>query len=98
MSVFDIVTNDDWYGVFNLGASYSYKWPTVLFVFTMIYLINYLTLGILMAILLDGFSKYINEQEDDVAQHNKEVFADEKMQRLMTADVGIESKEAESSL
>lgn len=61
MSTFDIVTNDDWFGVLILGTTYGYKWPTVLFIFSMIYLINFMTVGIVMAILLDGFSKYINE-------------------------------------
>lgn len=32
-----------------------------------------MTLGIVMAILLDGFSKYINIKEDEVDKHNKEV-------------------------
>jgi hypothetical protein len=61
VSVFDISTQDNWYSVYVLGTTYSNKWATIVFCFTMVLIINYLLKELLMAIILDEFSKYLNE-------------------------------------
>jgi hypothetical protein len=54
----------------------------------MIYFINFMTFGIVLAILLDGFQKYINEEEDDLLQHNQEVHAGaDALQRVHSVDL-----------
>lgn len=65
VSVFDVSTNDDWYGLLILGTTYSSVWQTLVFLMTMIVIINYLTFGLLMAIILDGFNKYLLQIESD---------------------------------
>lgn len=57
MTVFNIITNDDWYGVLVLGTMYSEPWIALAYTFTLIFVINYLIYGLVMAVLLDAFSK-----------------------------------------
>lgn len=65
VSVFDISTNDDWYGLLILGTTHGSPSVTCLYLFIMIYLINYITFGIVLAILLDGFSIYLNQEKSE---------------------------------
>jgi len=60
MSIFNLSTTDGWPGLFELGMHYSSKWATILFIFTTIYLLNFMIFGLVLAIILDGFSKFIN--------------------------------------
>jgi hypothetical protein len=55
------MTNDDWYGLLVLGSEINTSF-TVFYLFTMVYVLNYIIVGLLMAILLDGFSKYMDEE------------------------------------
>lgn len=55
MTVFNIMTNDDWYGVFRLGTEFNIYYA-VIYSYTMVFVLNYFVYGIVMAILLDGFS------------------------------------------
>ncbi|CAD8208793.1 unnamed protein product [Paramecium pentaurelia] len=61
MTVFNIMTNDDWYGVFVLGTGINETFGTV-YSYSMVIILNYLTYGLVLAILLDGFSKYLDRQ------------------------------------
>ncbi|CAD8209125.1 unnamed protein product [Paramecium pentaurelia] len=61
MTVFNIMTNDDWYGVFVLGTGINETFGT-LYSYSMVIVLNYLTYGLVLAILLDGFSKYLDRQ------------------------------------
>ena len=57
LTVLNILTNDDWWGVFNLGILNANRLATFIFIISMIYIINYMTFGFVFAILLDGFTK-----------------------------------------
>ncbi|CAD8125822.1 unnamed protein product [Paramecium sonneborni] len=61
MTVFNIMTNDDWYGVFVLGTGINETFGIV-YSYSMVIVLNYLTYGLVLAILLDGFSKYLDRQ------------------------------------
>lgn len=64
MTVFNIITNDDWYGVLVLGTKYSRPWIAIAYTFTMIFVINYLIYGLVMAVLLDAFSKELFQDDN----------------------------------
>ena len=59
MTVFNIMTNDDWYGVLVLGTGIN-KTFAVVYSYSMVIILNYLTYGLVLAILLDGFGKYLD--------------------------------------
>ncbi|CAK82706.1 unnamed protein product (macronuclear) [Paramecium tetraurelia] len=61
MTVFNIMTNDDWYGVFILGTGINETFAVV-YSYSMVIVLNYLTYGLVLAILLDGFGKYLDRQ------------------------------------
>jgi len=51
---------DDWYSIMILGTTHNTeKWSTILYCISMIYFINYCMYGLLLAIILGGFSKYM---------------------------------------
>jgi hypothetical protein len=64
MTVFNIMTNDDWYGVLVLGTKVNQVFA-FLYSFSMIHFLNYITYGLVMAILLDGFGEYLIEIKKD---------------------------------
>lgn len=53
------MTNDDWYGVLVLGTGIN-KTFAVVYSYSMVIILNYLTYGLVLAILLDGFGKYLD--------------------------------------
>ena len=58
MTIFNIMTNDDWYGVYAIGSQVNLT-AAVIFSFSMVLILNYLTYGLVLAILLDGFGRYL---------------------------------------
>lgn len=60
MTVFNIMTNDDWYGAFVLGTGINQTFAVV-YAYSMVIILNYLTYGLVLAILLDGFGKYLDQ-------------------------------------
>ena len=64
MSAFDISTGDDWYGLLVLGIKNSDEWSTLFFSVSMIFVVNYMTFGLVMAIILDGFSTIVTENNN----------------------------------
>ncbi|CAD8075875.1 unnamed protein product [Paramecium primaurelia] len=64
MTVFNIMTNDDWYGVLALGTQVNQIFAFI-YSFSMIHFLNYITYGLVMAILLDGFGEYLIEIKKD---------------------------------
>lgn len=54
MTVFNIMTNDDWFGVLVLGSEINLVFAMI-YSLSMVFFLNYLTYGLVMAILLDGF-------------------------------------------
>jgi len=59
MTIFNIMTNDDWYGVLVLGTNVNLNFG-VIYSYSMVIILNYLTYGLVLAILLDGFGKYLD--------------------------------------
>lgn len=64
MTVFNIMTNDDWYGVYVIGTGLNMDAATI-YSFSMVIILNYLTYGLVLAILLDGFGKYLDVKDED---------------------------------
>ena len=62
MTIFNILTNDDWYGVYVMGGEINYIFA-VLYSYSMVIFLNYITYGLVLAILLDGFGS-INKEMD----------------------------------
>ncbi|CAD8110423.1 unnamed protein product [Paramecium primaurelia] len=87
MSVFNIMTNDDWYGVLILGTQVNQIFAFI-YSFSMIHFLNYITYGLVMAILLDGFGEYLVEIKKD--QDIK--FEDEKSDK-QDSDSDVEDNE-----
>lgn len=58
MTVFNIMTNDDWYGILALGSEINMVFAFI-YSFSMVHFLNYITYGLVMAILLDGFGEYL---------------------------------------
>ncbi|CAD8181015.1 unnamed protein product [Paramecium pentaurelia] len=71
MTIFNIMTNDDWYGVFVLGTEISTV-AAIIYSYSMVIILNYLTYGLVLAILLDGFGRYLDEK-DEVDQSDKQM-------------------------
>jgi len=68
MSVFVIGTNDDLYGVIRLGSEYASPWTTFLYSTMVLYVLNFMTFGLVIAIILDGFSKYLIDESDEISE------------------------------
>ncbi|CAD8075871.1 unnamed protein product [Paramecium primaurelia] len=67
MTIFNIMTNDDWYGVYVMGGEISYTF-SVIYSYSMVIILNYCTYGLVLAILLDGFGKYLGNQEEEIME------------------------------
>jgi hypothetical protein len=74
MTVFDVSTTDDWYSLFELGVHHSSKWLTIIFVFSTIYFVNFMIFGLVLAIILDGFSKFIHDQDEELESQFNNVY------------------------
>jgi hypothetical protein len=66
-------TNDDWIMSYDLGMAHSAKWATALYFLVIIYVVNYMMFGFIMAILLENFQKFLEEDEGE--QHQNELDA-----------------------
>lgn len=64
MTVFDISTNDDWYGVILLGTSYSNPTLTLIYCIVLLYILNLMTFNLVIAIILDAFQKSVADVEE----------------------------------
>lgn len=65
-STFLIGTNDDWYGVVILGTTFADTWITIIYQTLLLYILNFMTFGLFLAIILDGFAKYLSRDEDEL--------------------------------
>ncbi|CAD8147067.1 unnamed protein product [Paramecium octaurelia] len=70
MTIFNIMTNDDWYGVYVMGSDLNYTFA-VIYSYSMVIILNYLTYGLFMAILLDGFGKYLDQSIENTHVHEE---------------------------
>lgn len=59
------MTNDDWIGVNEMGGNIN-LYPTEVYGIFLFYFLNIITFGLVMAVLLDGFSNYLEEEEDNL--------------------------------
>ncbi|CAD8200926.1 unnamed protein product [Paramecium octaurelia] len=75
MTIFNIMTNDDWYGVYVMGGQLNYTFA-VIYSYSMVIILNYLTYGLFMAVLLDGFGKYLNQSNENAPLFNNEQHAE----------------------
>ncbi|CAK68274.1 unnamed protein product (macronuclear) [Paramecium tetraurelia] len=76
MTIFNIMTNDDWYGVYVMGGSLNYNFALI-YSYSMVIILNYLTYGLVLAIMLDGFGKYLGNEE--------EILKEDEMQNLQNS-------------
>jgi voltage-dependent calcium channel L type alpha-1S len=58
------MTNDDWIGINEMGSQSNITF-TFLYCVSMMYVVNLMTYGLTMAILLDAFGKYLEEEEEN---------------------------------
>ena len=65
MTIFNIMTNDDWYGVYVIGGDINYTF-SIIYSFSLVLILNYLTYGLVIAILLDGFGKYLDKPVEEI--------------------------------
>jgi hypothetical protein len=72
VSVFVVSTTDDWFGLLELGTAHSIKWATIIYCFSLLFIINYVVFGLLMAIILDTFAESLVEAEHDVFKDSEE--------------------------
>ncbi|CAD8122391.1 unnamed protein product [Paramecium sonneborni] len=75
MTIFNIMTNDDWYGVYVMGGNINYVFA-VIYSYSMVIVLNYITYGLVLAILLDGFGaidKEMMEQEDSIEKEEDKI-------------------------
>ncbi|CAD8111921.1 unnamed protein product [Paramecium sonneborni] len=85
MTIFNIMTNDDWYGVYVMGGNINYVFA-VIYSYSMVIVLNYITYGLVLAILLDGFGaidKEMMEQDNSIEKDddkNNEQQEDENSQ------------------
>ncbi|CAK57129.1 unnamed protein product (macronuclear) [Paramecium tetraurelia] len=63
LTVFVRAANEDWFGMVMLGSQYSSKIGTTFFSVISVYVLNLMTIGFILAIVLDSFSSYENETE-----------------------------------
>ncbi|CAK56635.1 unnamed protein product (macronuclear) [Paramecium tetraurelia] len=65
MTIFNIMTNDDWYGVYVIGSDIDFTF-SIIYSFSLVLILNYLTYGLVMAVLLDGFGKYLDQPVEEI--------------------------------
>jgi hypothetical protein len=51
------------YGVVILGTTYSQSWTTIFYTCILVYIVNYMTFGLVIAIIMDGFCNYLMSNE-----------------------------------
>ncbi|CAD8206266.1 unnamed protein product [Paramecium pentaurelia] len=69
LTVFVRAANEDWFGMVMLGSQYSSKIGTMFFSVISVYVLNLMTIGFILAIILDSFSSYENEDENDSGEN-----------------------------
>ncbi|CAD8095967.1 unnamed protein product [Paramecium sonneborni] len=92
MTIFNIMTNDDWYGVYVIGSEINTVAATI-YSFSMVIILNYLTYGLVLAILLDGFGRYLDEK-DEADQSDKQIL---EHQMTCSEDADLFNAEIDSS-
>ncbi|CAD8117020.1 unnamed protein product [Paramecium sonneborni] len=98
MTVFNIMTNDDWFGVYRIGTEVK-KELAVTFSIALVFTLNYFIYGIMMAILLDGFSQYLeressNEENEFMKEKIKQI---NKLNKQLDSEQTDDDSETESS-
>ena len=55
LTVFIRASMEDWFGLVVLGSTYSYKVATMFYGVIFVYVLNFMTIGFILAIILDAF-------------------------------------------
>jgi len=70
MTVFNVITNDDAYGLLKAATTYQDVWVGLVFYFAMVFALNYLIYGLVSAVLLDAFSSELEKgNENDLVKY-----------------------------
>ncbi|CAD8198931.1 unnamed protein product [Paramecium pentaurelia] len=80
MTIFNIMTNDDWYGVYVIGSDINFTF-SIIYSFSLVLILNYLTYGLVMAVLLDGFGKYLDQPIEEI-QNQMQKNINEQLQHI----------------
>ena len=97
MTAVDMFTNDDCVGVFQLGVSYDMTIESFFYTFTFIVFLNYFIYGLFMAIIIDVFSGFIENEEEKVLKE-KEQMQQKILNKIEVSYSVIEqSRESENS-
>ncbi|CAD8187071.1 unnamed protein product [Paramecium octaurelia] len=91
MTVFNIMTNDDWFGVYKVGTEVQTE-LSITYSIVLVFTLNYFTFGIMMAILLDGFSQYLERESTN--EHNE--FMKEKIKQKNKLNKQLDSEFSEN--
>ncbi|CAK62925.1 unnamed protein product (macronuclear) [Paramecium tetraurelia] len=97
MTVFNIMTNDDWFGVYKVGTEVQTE-LSITYSIALVFTLNYFIFGIMMAILLDGFSQYLerestNEQNEFMIEKIKQK---NKLNKKLDSELSENDSESES--
>lgn len=72
ITVLNILTNDDWWGVYELGLEFQFT-ATFIYIISMIFIVNYMTFGFVFAFLLEGFTKLkVSEEKEENSDEDLE--------------------------
>lgn len=64
MTIFNIITNDDAIGMLKVVLKVQQPWIGITFYIATVFSINYLTNGLVMAVLLDAFSSELEKENN----------------------------------
>ncbi|CAD8190377.1 unnamed protein product [Paramecium pentaurelia] len=91
MTVFNIMTNDDWFGVYRIGTEVQTE-LSITYSIGLVFTLNYFIYGIMMAILLDGFSQYLERESTN--EHNE--FLKDKIKQINKLNKQLDSQPSEN--
>jgi hypothetical protein len=77
MVIFNIITNDNWYDIYIRGNESGNKIVTHVYLFLMIFIVNICLLGLALAIILDGFTIYMDKDYSSIEILENELLNDQ---------------------
>ncbi|CAK56623.1 unnamed protein product (macronuclear) [Paramecium tetraurelia] len=90
MTVFNIMTNDDWFGVYRIGTEVQTE-LSITYSIGLVFTLNYFIYGIMMAILLDGFSQYLERE----STNDQNEFLKDKIKQINKLNKQLNSQASE---
>ncbi|CAD8084110.1 unnamed protein product [Paramecium sonneborni] len=83
-TVFIRASNDDWIGMMIMGSQYSFEIPTMFYGVISVYVLNLMTIGSILAIILDAFSTFSNHNDEE--QNDQYLFDTEISNNMLKQD------------